>query len=180
MVFTACSKIQDTAMNDLASAEKSSQRNSVICTDCNFSADLTDAQIDGLMHMREEEKVARDVYLTFYDMYKKPIFSNIAKSEQKHMDAILYLINGYGLNDPAEGNDIGIFTEEFQELYNDLIEKGASLTAAYEVGVEIETLDIVDLEYNMTLTPQVPTLQQVYNNLLKASQNHLEAFSSKL
>ena len=53
------------------------------------------------MHMREEEKVARDVYLEFYEIYGNVIFKNIADSEQKHMDAVLALIVGYGLDDPA-------------------------------------------------------------------------------
>ena len=43
--------------------------------------------------MREEEKLARDVYLTLYDIWGTPAFNNIASSEQTHMDAVLMLID---------------------------------------------------------------------------------------
>ena len=36
-----------------------------------------------------------------YKMWGLTIFSNIASSEQKHMDAIKTLLDRYGLDDPA-------------------------------------------------------------------------------
>ena len=38
--------------------------------------------------MREEEKVARDVYLSLNDTWNLRIFKNITSSEQTHMNAI--------------------------------------------------------------------------------------------
>ena len=55
----------------------------------------------GLLFMREEEKLARDVYLELFDEWGLRVFENIAESEQKHMDAVLYLLGKYGLEDPA-------------------------------------------------------------------------------
>jgi len=57
---------------------------------------------DWLTYIREEEKLARDVYLYLYDMWGSSIFDNISVSEQAHMDAIKTLIDRYGLDDPAE------------------------------------------------------------------------------
>ena len=51
----------------------------------------------GLLLMREEEKLARDVYMALYKQWRLPIFSNIAASEQRHMDAIRTLLDRYGL-----------------------------------------------------------------------------------
>ena len=38
-------------------------------------------EITGLQFMREEEKLAHDVYVTFYQQYGVAIFNNIAGSE---------------------------------------------------------------------------------------------------
>ena len=55
-------------------------------------APLSQAEIDGLLYMREEEKLARDVYQALYAEWESPAFANIAVSEQQHMDSILALI----------------------------------------------------------------------------------------
>ncbi len=67
-----------------------------------FAAPLSDDEKYWLSHMREEEKVARDVYKELYKVWGLTIFSNIASSEQKHMDAIKTLLDRYGLEDPAK------------------------------------------------------------------------------
>jgi len=86
---------------------------------------LSEEEINGLQFMREEEKLARDVYLTLNSKWNIMTFKNISKSEQVHMDVILGLLNKYNIDDPAEGNDIGIFiNQDLQKLYNQLIEQG--------------------------------------------------------
>lgn len=42
---------------------------------------LNAAEIEGLLFMREEEKLAHDVYLALYAKWGLPIFQNIAQSE---------------------------------------------------------------------------------------------------
>lgn len=180
VVFSSCTKTDDDVVNKSAASEQSTLQNPDRGDNCDFTAVLTEDEIADLLHMREEEKVARDVYLKFYELYEKPIFTNIAQSEQKHMDAVLNLIQGYGLTDPVAGKGEGEFTAAFQELYNSLVAEGsASITEAYEVGVKIEELDIADLEECKEST-EVTNILRVYNNLLAASENHLNAFSSKL
>jgi hypothetical protein len=71
--------------------------------------DLTEVEAEGLIFMREEEKLARDVYLTLYDQWDIPIFQNIARSEQTHTDAIKNLLDTYGLVDPMVNDKIGVF-----------------------------------------------------------------------
>ena len=142
---------------------------------------LTDEEENGILFMREEEKLARDVYLTFYEMYDSiPIFDNIAQSEQRHMDAVKTLIDRYGLEDPIAGNGIGEFTDQsLQDLYNTLIAQGSTLTNALEVGAEIEEIDIIDLKEYMSQTDKTDILR-VYGNLLRGSENHLRAFVKEL
>lgn len=178
--FSSCEMTDDNVANKSAATEESAQQNPARGDNCDFTAVLTEDEIADLLHMREEEKVARDVYLKFYELYQKPIFANIAQSENKHMAAVLNLINGYGLTDPVADKAQGEFNPDFQELYDNLVAEGsADITAAYEVGVKIEELDIADLEECIAST-EVENIIMVYNNLLAGSGNHLNAFNSKL
>ena len=142
---------------------------------------LTDDEITWLTYMREEEKVARDVYLKMYDKYEAGIFKNIAASEQKHMDAIRKLLDKYSVPDPAAGKAIGEFTNpRLQQLYDDLIEQGGiSRMEAFRVGVLIEETDIDDLNAALA-TARHNDIIAVYNNLLLGSYHHLDAFESQL
>ena len=127
--------------------------------------------------MREEEKLARDVYTTLYEAWGLPVFQNIARSEQTHMDAIKTLIERYELVDPVAGAGVGEFANAgLQELHDELVERGSSsLTEALAVGALIEELDITDLQQRiLDVTHEDVTL--VYENLLNGSKNHLRAF----
>jgi hypothetical protein len=145
------------------------------------AAVLSDAEVDWLVYMREEEKLARDVYVFLYEKWHSRIFNNISLSEQKHMDAIKTLLDRYGIPDPAEGKGPGeFFNQEINILYNELIVRGSSsLEEAFNVGVVIEAEDISDLEaaYEETDHKDIGT---VYLNLLAGSANHLRAFVSHL
>jgi hypothetical protein len=143
--------------------------------------DLTEVEAEGLIFMREEEKLARDVYLTLYDQWDIPIFQNIARSEQTHTDAIKNLLDTYGLVDPMVNDKIGVFVNpDLQALYDQLVEMGSqSLSDALKVGIAIEEIDILDLEKHIAQTDHAD-IQLVYENLLKGSRNHLRAFVSTL
>jgi hypothetical protein len=142
---------------------------------------LTADEVSWLQYMREEEKLARDVYLALYAKWKMPIFSTIAASEQKHMDATKALLDRYGVTDPAAGNGPGVFdNEEIQKLYSSLMEKGfLSKKDALEVGVIIEETDIDDLTSALGLTSHTD-ITITYTNLRLGSYNHLSAFNSQL
>jgi len=134
-----------------------------------------------MLFMREEEKLARDVYLTLYKKYNVAVFSNIAKSEQAHMDRIRGLINTYNLDDPVADNTVGKFTNtELRGLYNDLVDKGkVSLLEALKVGALIEEIDIDDLDKAIEESDQ-SDIDQVYSNLRRASYGHLRAFVNNI
>lgn len=141
--------------------------------------EITDQE--ALQFMVEEEKLARDVYLTLYEEWNSRIFQNIAGAEQTHMDAIRTLFTTYDVDDPTEGNDIGVFeNDELRALYVGLVETGSqSLADALKVGAAIEEIDILDLEEYIAATDNAD-IELVYENLLKGSENHLRAFVSTL
>lgn len=139
---------------------------------------LSDEEAAALLFMREEEKLAHDVYVTLYDQWGLRVFSNIAASEQKHTDAVAALLAAYELEDPTVGNGVGEFTNPaLQSLYDELIAQGSvSAAEALKVGVAIEELDIADLELRIAETDNAD-IKLLYSNLLAGSENHLRAFS---
>ncbi len=142
---------------------------------------LSDVEIEGLLFMREEEKLARDVYSYLYDLWGQRTFNNIQGAEQKHMDSILGLIEDNSLEDPVGDNEQGVFEDQaLQDLYNDLIESGEiSLVDALLVGAAIEEIDILDIQGYISETDD-PDIIRVYQNLIKGSENHLNAFVNAL
>ena len=143
------------------------------------TADLSVDEITDLLFMREEEKLARDVYLALFEQWGIPVFQNIAASEQAHMDALLNLINQYGLEDSAAGNNAGVFSDpDLQALYNQLIATGSqSLADALIIAAAVEEIDILDLQGSLVQTSN-GDIVPVYQNLLAGSENHLRAFVS--
>ncbi len=134
-----------------------------------------------LLYMREEEKLARDTYLTLYELWENTVFSNIASSEQMHMNAILKLLKKYDLEDPAAGSEIGEFTNtDLQALYNYLIELGDdSELDALLVGGIIEETDMRDI--NLAIEHSLhDDIDAVYESLLCGSRNHLRSFAQNI
>lgn len=141
---------------------------------------LTTQEIEDLLFLREEEKLARDVYLFSFEKYNLQIFKNISNSEAQHMSSVLNLLNKYNIDDPVS-SEIGIFNNvELQIIYNILIEQSSiSLLEALEVGNKIEDLDIKDLSLNETRTDKLDLLI-VYASLKCGSRNHLRNFNNQV
>lgn len=143
------------------------------------TATLLPEEVEGLMLMREEEKMAHDVYSSFYDKFGLRVFANIANSESKHMEAVLWLINSYKLTDPAS-NELGVFENaDIQNLYNKFMAEGVNEVEALKIGAFIEEYDIADLEKLISETGNM-YIVRVYTNLLNGSKNHLRAFVKNL
>jgi hypothetical protein len=138
-------------------------------------------EIEGLLLMREEEKLARDVYLTLAESWSIRAFSNIAGSEQTHMDAMREILDRYGIADPVKDDAVGVFTSPMlDDLYDELVAQGSvSAAEAVKVGAMIEELDIADLERLIAQTDN-DDIKIVYQNLLKGSRNHLRAFDRQV
>ena len=144
------------------------------------TGELSAEETAALLYMREEEKLAHDVYITLYEQWGLPLFQNISRSEQAHADSIKTLIDRYGLTDPASST-VGVFTDPaLQALYTDLVARGSqSLAEALKVGAAIEEIDILDLQADLAQADNADIVQ-VFNNLLRGSYSHLRAFVSTL
>lgn len=140
-------------------------------------AQLTEKEAAGLKFMREEEKLALDVYTKLAQKWGANPFQNIAQSEQSHTNAVLTLLANYGIPDPAANLGPGVFKDKtLQKLYNDLIKAGSvSRVEALKVGATIEDLDLNDLDDWLSVTTR-PDIRRVYENLARGSRNHLRSF----
>jgi hypothetical protein len=143
----------------------------------NSGGELSSQEEIDLLFSREEEKVARDVYISLYQKWGKPVFLNISESENTHMSVVLNLIVKYGLKDPVGDNAVGIFSNPLlQGLYGDLVDAGSSSPlAAYMVGVAIEEMDVYHLQRNIEHAVH-SDIDTVYENIMRGSRNHLRAF----
>lgn len=159
-----------------------------------------------LTFMREEEKLARDVYLTLAGLYPdQKVFNRIATtSEQTHTDTMRDKLALYNLPDPNTGtNDlpdsIGVFTGAewgwyFAEKFKDLTEKGSKseLEALY-VGALIEELDMNDIAVCPAVMVEAgypkpcgleytdeTGLINAFSSLIDGSENHLRAYVGQI
>lgn len=145
--------------------------------------DLSEAEKNGLIHMREDEKLARDVYLTLYNKWHLSVFQNISKAEKQHMHLVKVLLDKYNISDPVEeaGDEIGVFKDsDVKNLYKKLVTKGEqSEEDALIVGATVEDLDIYDLDNKIKETDN-EDIKYVYQKLRNGSYNHMRAFIGQL
>jgi hypothetical protein len=140
-------------------------------------ATVTSAEVFELQYLREEEKLARDVYLTLGEQWQLPNFFNIAGAEQRHMDSVLMALEAYEIPDPVVDDAVGAFAnQEFASLYTDLVALGEqTLVDALSVGATIEDMDLADL-YDLLEMTDNSRIRLVAQNLAKGSRNHLRSF----
>jgi hypothetical protein len=143
------------------------------------SVDATEA--DYLAYVREEEKLARDVYITLYQTWGLAVFDNIAASEETHTTQVEDMIEKYRLTDPVVDDSVGVFVNpDLASLYTTLVARGSqnSVEALY-VGAAIEELDMIDLQAAIDATDNAD-IRQLYENLMSGSRNHLRAYVGQL
>ena len=142
--------------------------------------ELLDNELNTLLKMKEEEKLAHDVYTFLYEKWGNTVFSRISAAENNHLHAIIRLLQYYGSADTLAGN-AGIFANvEVQTLYNSLVAKGSeSIEEAYKTGALIEEMDIKDLRDAIATTSN-SNIIMVFENLERGSRNHLRAFNRQL
>jgi hypothetical protein len=143
--------------------------------------DLDADEVAEIVYLKEEEKLARDVYTTLSLEYDVPVFANIARAEQRHMRLVDLLIVRYGVDDSAIDDTIGVFSDPgLATLYGDLVTIGQqSLEDALWVGATIEDLDLADL-YVLIDTTDNLDVALIAQNLAAGSRNHLRAFTGQL
>jgi hypothetical protein len=146
-----------------------------------ISTRLTADEANALQYMREEEKLAQDVYELLGVRYESRVFANIARSETQHTATVKSFLDAFAVADPSAGRTAGSYeNDELQALYSQLVTQGEkSLADAIKVGIAIEERDIADLKARIAATDRAD-LKAIYENLLRGSENHLSAFTRQL
>jgi hypothetical protein len=144
---------------------------------------LSAAEQESLAFMREEEKLAHDVYFQLDGLWRgyTKVFGNIANSEASHTESVRQLLVRYSLPDPTATLAAGVFQNTaLQTLYTQLVAAGSvSLVEGLKVGAAIEEIDMIDINKAL-LGVDNQDIMLVYQNLLKGSRNHLRSFVSNL
>jgi len=147
-----------------------------------FVTELTQDQKDELLFIYQEEKVARDAYITLGNYYpNQTVYQNIQRSEQEHMDSAQALCEKYGVDiSNVDEAEIGVFVlPALQELYDTLIAQGyQSELSGLMVGEYIELTDIDDLHHAQEGMPT--DVIKVFENLKEGSYNHLDAYRNAI
>lgn len=177
-LLTGCGGGDDLAA---ASAELATTTTTTTAATATTASSLSTEEIVALKFMREEEKLAHDVYAALYGLWGANVFYQISLSETTHTEAILALLTKYGIADPAANTAPGEFADPaLQALYNTLMGMGqVNLIEALKVGALIEETDIHDINEKVAITDEADILN-VYTSLLCGSGNHLRAFNEKL
>ena len=156
----------------------------ISCSDTNNNQsintiDLSDTDIEALLFMLEEEKLARDTYEFLDSEWSLIQFANIKISEQSHMDAIITLLERS--KTPYTILPYGEFEDDhLQDYYNQFVENGQlSQANALQIGATIEDLDIVDLQEFIN-DADSPSVIKVFESLKCGSGNHLRSFVSSI
>jgi hypothetical protein len=147
-----------------------------------ITTEMTDEQKDMLFFIYQEEKVARDVYITLGNIYTdENTFASIQLSEQRHIDSARGLCEKYDVDiDGVDEENVGDFVLPIlQELYDTCVSQGQeSLLEALKVGELIELSDIDDLEQASVGMPA--DVVNLFENLKEGSLSHLDAFTAAI
>ncbi len=140
------------------------------------AAGLSPREVEGMRFIWEEEKVARDLYVSLYEETNLSIFTDLARSEQNHMDQAKALLDKYGLETPV-GDEPGLFyNQTLKGLYDDLLAQGMqSPQEALAAAVAFEEISIRDLEMEISATDS-EDIRIVYEGLLAGSRKHLRSY----
>jgi len=192
LTMTSCSK-SESKLQDLSTSISSpvsllsvsadgvsSFYTSSLNTIFNDSLVLTSDEQSFLFSLREDERVARDLYASFYDLYQQDYFNRVSHAESSHMKAVENLLSFYAVDYP-DSLTAGVFADEDdQNLYNVLLSKGGdSLVIALSSAAYLEEMNVSDYSQ---LMPNISNenISLVVSHLLKGSRNHLRLFTRLL
>jgi hypothetical protein len=137
---------------------------------------LSASERQTLLHLSEQEKLARDLYESLSETWRLDVFHTTSGSEDIHADALRTLLGRYKLFDPSQGLGRGEFSRvDLAERYGDLIARGRfSPVEALKAAASVEELEIEDMSRRL-LDVQVPEIQSVLETVVSSDKHHLRS-----
>jgi hypothetical protein len=162
-----------------------------------------------MAYLWNEEKLARDLYMTLYQLDNltlKPLYNISTNAESQHVNSMTAVLEKYDVSpdyylDSANNGtnavensgfdqeqinaieDDTFVNPEITNLYNTLLSQGSvSEIAALQVGCMVEVTDVEDLNADIALVEGAGAedLVKIYENLRQGSYNHYWAFDKRL
>jgi hypothetical protein len=126
-------------------------------------ADTEYTEEEMLVYAIQDEYAAQAEYTAIIEAYGSQVpYTNILKAENNHISRLTQLFTAYGYTVPDNKAETVL---------------PASLEASYAIGVTAEENNIA--MYEAFLKEELPAdVKLVFENLLKASKNHLKAFQN--
>ncbi|MBN2664832.1 MAG: DUF2202 domain-containing protein [Bacteroidales bacterium] len=142
---------------------------------------ISQAEIQILKYMADEEKLAGDVYKTLYETWNLRIFDNISKAEDHHQKLVVKMLTKYEIEYTPK-TDRGKYNDpKMEQLYLDLVLEGKkSIVDALKTGAKIEDLDIFDLNSAIENDVDSNDITAVFTNIRQGSYQHIKAFTNVL
>jgi hypothetical protein len=135
--------------------------------------------VEGMRFIWEEEKTARDLYRSFYNMTNQSIFLDLKRSEQNHMDQVKSIMDRYGVKTPVPDQG-ALENRSLIQIYTDLLSRGnRSNQEALTAAATFEEISIMDLQKEIAATDNQEVIV-VYQGLLAGSRKHLRSYVSDL
>jgi len=185
LLLTACGGSSSAELSEIVETVETTETDEA-AVETQTSTQLSADEIEGLLYIREEEELARDLYLDIYAAKdsRLNVFKNISdNAETQHAEAIRILLETYGIEDPSTGNHNTYTNPDLQALYDNLlnIAIGSDDLAALRVGALVEETDISDILADKALVSvEHQDIITTYENLLCGSRNHLRSFAKNI
>lgn len=139
------------------------------------TASLSADEIEFLFALREDEKMARDLYTVFAAKYSTaPQIDRIAAAENSHIAYVEAVLDYYEISYPAM-TAAGLFEDaKRQAIYNELADKSGTLLEVYATMAAVEE-ESVSAYKSVQSEITNENIALVITNMIKASSNHLKA-----
>ena len=137
---------------------------------------------DALRFAVQQEKLGRDLFLLYYDVWGDVRFLDLYEAEASHRRALVWLLDKYGIADPVHGLPDGAYADlDLQWAWDDWSSAGAAhLTDALIIGATLMEWSIAELQAQSCLAVDTADVTFLYDMLLLASRNHLRMLVSWL
>lgn len=151
-----------------------------VCPVFTVTDPLTTDEIEFIYAVREDEKLAHNLYIYFVTQYPTARqLANIGNAEINHITTIERVFTYYEIDFPTLGQP-GVFTDENrQAIYTRLTAQGSTLHEAYQVMAALEEENIV-IYSKVASELTNPNLQLIINNLAQSSENHFKVLVNQI
>ena len=137
---------------------------------------LSSAEVATLIYLREEGKLARDIFVSMYRNWGSETFSNSAFSKQIHMDAMKEMLDAYKLPDPIQSHAGVFINPDLKARYDQLLTSGLrSYIDSLYVGATIEENNSLTIRGAIKESTHTD-LTKSYRALLDESKKNLDVY----